>query len=55
MKTNKIKRKDIENKFGVKTTDNILTGNGKYGITVITLEKLAKLLNVKTIDLIEEW
>lgn len=55
MKINKVKRKSLETNLGVKTVDNILKAKGKYGITIVTLEKLSKLLSVKSLDLIEEW
>lgn len=55
MELNNIKRKHLEKEIGSATIQNMLTKKTTNGCSILSLQKIAKALGVKTIDLIEDW
>lgn len=55
MKENNVRRKELTASLGQQTISNVLSGNGNHGYSIVTVQRLAEVLGVKTIDLLEDW
>ncbi|MDR2278908.1 MAG: hypothetical protein LBE23_13710 [Vagococcus sp.] len=50
-----MKQKHLEDEVGSKTIQNLLRKETKHGCSIRTLQRIATALEVKTIDLVEDW
>ena len=50
-----MKQWQLEVEVGTATIQKIMNKNTKYGCGIRTLQRIAAALEVKTIDLVEDW
>lgn len=55
MELNSVSRQDLRKLCGNQTVDNMLNDNTVNGCSIISLQRIAGALGIKTIDLIEDW
>lgn len=55
MELNDVSRDSLKKMCGNGTIDNMLDDNTVNGCSIISLQRIAGALGVKTIDLVEDW
>lgn len=55
LKEKNMKQKHLEDEVGSKTIQNLLRKETKHGCSIRMLQRIAAALEVKTIDLVEDW
>ena len=55
LKEKNMNQKYLEDEIGSKSIQNLLRKETKHGCGIRTLQRIALALEVKTIDLVEDW